>query len=126
MIKEGDSMAKVRYNNGPKKGFTLIEVILSIAILAIISLSFLTMFTNGTIGIAGAGKKSVSHYNAQNKIESNISDSSILSDSAVTNTPSVRINLNFSGKPYSAIGRKVDVLYIYGSKSKKLTTFTTD
>ena len=119
-------MTKVINSNNSQKGFTLIEVILSIAILAIISVAFLTMFTNGIVGIAGAGKKSTSHYTAQNKIESNMSDSHSLPDSAVTNKPSVQINLNFSGKTYSVVGRQVDVLYTYGSKSKKLTAFTTD
>jgi len=116
----------IRYKNylKNKRGFTLIEVILSIAILAIISIAFLSMFTSGVVGISNSGKKSVSHYTAQNQIESNISDSENLPSNVVTSTTNIR--LTFQGNYYDVSGRKIDVPYTYGSISKKLTTFTTN
>ncbi|MBZ9688550.1 type II secretion system GspH family protein [Clostridium estertheticum] len=108
-----------------KKGFTLIEVILSIALLGIISIAFLTMFTSGIVGITNSGKKSVSHYTAQNQIESNINDLANLPSNVVTSTKS--ITLTFPGNTGIVIsGRQVDVTYTYGSRSKILTTFTTN
>ncbi|MBK5240152.1 type II secretion system protein [Clostridium sp.] len=109
-----------------QEGFTLIEVVLSIAILAIISTSFLKMFTSSIVGISNSGKKSDSHFTAQNQIETNINDSTILTGSVV-NTATV-IKLTFSGDPTNEIlipGRQIDVPYNYGSTSKELTTFTT-
>ena len=118
-------MIKYKHCLKKKKGFTLIEVILSIAILGIISIAFMTMFTSGIVGISNSGKKSISHYVAQNQIESNISDSGILPSNVVTTTKS--ITLTFPGKADIVIsGRQVDVTYTYGSRSKILTTFTTN
>jgi len=102
-----------------QKGFTLIEVILSVAILAMVTTSLLMMFTNGVGNIFGAGKKSVSHYVAQDQIESKVSDT--------VGLPISTIELKFSGNAvqYNVEGKKVDVNYTYGMKTKKLTTFTT-
>ena len=108
-----------------KEGFTLIEVILSMALLVIISTAFLTMFTSGIVGISNSGKKSVSHYTAQSKIESNINDSGSLSGNVVTLPKS--ISLTFPGNPPIVIaGRQINVPYNYGSITKQLTTFTTN
>ena len=118
-------MSKVKKYTNLKKGFTLIEVIISIAILAIASTALVTMFTNGFNGICGAGKKSVSHYTSQEQIESNIEDSSNL-PGTTTNTENYIMTLEFPSKTYSIVGRKVDVTYNYGGRTKKLTTFTTN
>lgn len=40
-----------------KKGFTLIEVIVSLAIIGIISINILSIFNNGIINIVRAGKR---------------------------------------------------------------------
>lgn len=107
-----------------KKGFTLIEVIVSIAILGIISIAFLSIFSNGLIGIYRAGHKSVSQYEAQEKLENNISNPTN-TDSNLAST-NVQMNLNFLGNAYNVSGRKVDVQYFYNGQSKKITTFTAD
>ena len=72
--KEAEKMIKYNKYLKNKKGFTLIEVILSIAILGIISIAFLSMFTSGIVGISNSGKKSESHYTAQSDIEIKIND----------------------------------------------------
>ncbi|MTI65413.1 MAG: prepilin-type N-terminal cleavage/methylation domain-containing protein [Firmicutes bacterium] len=43
---------------GNNKGITLIEIIVSIAIIGIISLTFLSIFSDGFINIISSGKKS--------------------------------------------------------------------
>jgi prepilin-type N-terminal cleavage/methylation domain-containing protein len=55
------TMKKKTYN----KGFTLVEIILTMAILGIVVVAFLDLFTNGTITIFNAGHKSESNVKAQ-------------------------------------------------------------
>lgn len=112
-------------NNNPQKGFTLIEVILSIALLGIISVAFLTMFSSGIFGIINSGKNSVSHYTAQSQIESNINDSENLSGNNFILNSTTSIRLTFNGKDYDISGHQISVPYNVGSITKKLTTFTT-
>jgi prepilin-type N-terminal cleavage/methylation domain-containing protein len=123
--KEAEKMVKYKNYLKNKKGFTLIEVILSIALLGILSIAFMTMFTSGIVGISNSGKKSISHYTAQNQIESNINDLGNISSNVLTSTKS--ITLTFPGNTGIVIsGRQIDVTYKYGSRFKILTTFTTN
>ena len=116
---EVEEMSKYKNHLENKEGFTLIEVILSIAILGIISITFLSMFTSGMVGISNSGKKSVDNYDAQSKIENEISVSrNLLVD--VEQPPFI---MKFSGIEYKVSGRQIDVPYTYGSITKKLTTF---
>lgn len=110
-----------------KKGFTLIELIVSIALLAIISISFLAMFLNGITGIINAGKKSTNHYNAQDEIEKNIDNSTETAGGAVSSNSCSITGMCFNGTYYPPVtGRKIDVTYVYGNSTKKITTFTTN
>lgn len=59
-----------KYNNN--SGFTMIEVILAIAILGIISISLLTLFTSGIKGIFIAGKSGNELYDNQSTLETRI------------------------------------------------------
>lgn len=124
-------------NKNTEKGFTLIELIIAIAILAIVSVAFLPMFSTAMIGISGAGKKSAAHYTAQNQMESTISDSTtpptgvFVTDINPTDPNSPKITMNFfdtSGQSTGVFpfkGTKIDVNYIYGNQTKILTSFTT-
>lgn len=116
-------MLKYKNYSESKKGFTLIEVIISISILAIISIAFLSIFGNSITGIWESGRKNISHYEAQNMIESNISNPSNLPGN-VTTEP-VSITLKFPENNQIISGRKIDVTYNYGRTTRKLTTFTT-
>lgn len=51
------------------KGFTLIEIIVSIALIAILGISLLTMFTVGFKSIIGAGNKNITVYKEQAETE---------------------------------------------------------
>ena len=53
-------------------GFTLIEVVISLAILTIIMVAFLSLFSTGLIGIYGAGDKGVAYSEAQADLGSRI------------------------------------------------------
>jgi len=117
-------MIKGINNNNTQKGFTLIEVILSIALLGIISVAFLTMFTSGIVGITNSGKKSISHYTAQSQIESEINESGNISN-VVTSTTEISLTFPEKSLTYVIEGRQLDVPYTYGNLSKNLTTFTT-
>lgn len=105
-----------------KKGFTLVEIIVSLAIIGIISVSFLSMFGFGFKIIAMSGKNSRSDFNAQSLIESNISDDSNTS-AALTRTDG-SITLYKSNVQYAIInGSNIQVTYPYGSSNKTVTTF---
>lgn len=72
-----------------KKGFTLVEVILSLAILGILCIAFLPAFTSGFKGIFRAGQNNRELFVAQKEME-NIIDV----DSIVTNG---QLDIEFSG-----------------------------
>lgn len=55
-------------------GFTLIEVIISIAIVGILLLVFLSYFTNNAIYIFFAGERTDNIFEAQDKIDNTIKD----------------------------------------------------
>ncbi len=59
------------------KGFTLIEIILAMALFAIILVAFLSIFTTGQINIFRGGKRSQNTYQIQQTAESIISTNSI-------------------------------------------------
>jgi prepilin-type N-terminal cleavage/methylation domain-containing protein len=52
-----------------KNGFTLIEVIVSIAIIGIITITFLSIFTTGYKTIMNSGHRSADDFSTQTKVE---------------------------------------------------------
>ena len=66
-----------------EKGLTLIEVIISIAIISVITVSFLSIFSNSFIQVVRSGNKGTSMYSAQSAAEDLLENASF-SESSVT------------------------------------------
>lgn len=66
------------------RGFTLIEIIISIAILGIIVVALLPVFTAGFKGIASAGNKSKTSYQSQDLTEVKIAEGAASSSTSLT------------------------------------------
>lgn len=112
-----------------QKGVTLVELIISIAIIGIISVSFLSLFTMGIRGIAFSGHKSKSQFKAQEAVEYSINGTPVaadpLIDPGVTDQSDTEIpafQVNFNGGNISQKVRKISVTYTY--KGKKVTVDT--
>ncbi len=94
-------MLKAKKNNG----FTLIEVIISIAIIGVLLLIFLGYFSEGAINIFLAGKRTDNVFEAQDKIDNTIKNT----DSAVDNEGvEVKEPTNLSIKFQSADGEIIN------------------
>ncbi|MCD4712447.1 MAG: prepilin-type N-terminal cleavage/methylation domain-containing protein [Clostridiales bacterium] len=91
---------KVKMN----RGMTLIEVIIAMAIIGIIAVGLIQMFTMSMIVISNAGKKTQSAYDAQKHAEHSLT-------SKYSNTPDVdeELLLTIGGTTIIAPGRKVKV-----------------
>lgn len=112
----------MRTNN---KGMTLVEIIVSLAIIAIIFIVFLNVFGSSMVGIINAGNKSRAGFMAQDTLENAIATnpgtgtdtvSVELFDSAVPGTTG-------TGTVKSATGRNISVTGGYGTSSSTITTF---
>ena len=117
----------IRFNKKvhKKSGLTLIELIISLAIIGIISVAFLSLFGFGINNIIISGKKSSSNFNAQSIMESSISDGSFTTPE-LTRTTGSMITLNKSGVVYTVNGDKLEVTYPSGSSTRTFTTFISD
>lgn len=103
------------------KGMTLIELIVAIAILGVILVSFLSMFGTGYIGIIKASKHTKVVYEAQKNIENQI----ILS----TSNGSDQITLVFPGEgtdpdiTINSPGKIIEEQADYDGRSINIRTF---
>jgi prepilin-type N-terminal cleavage/methylation domain-containing protein len=125
MLKLNNKRSDKKFFNKYKKGLTLIEVVVSIAILGLMSISFLSMFSGGINWIFKSGNKSSAQYTSQEKIE-NIIYSESNADGINSSSNPLTIKLNFSGKEYNVSGRKIDVEASNNNQVAKYTTFTTE
>ncbi len=101
--------------NDNKFGFTLIEVVISLAILTIIVTAFLSLFSAGLLGIYAAGDKGLAYSDAQADLESRIgSREALTADDLI---------LVFDGDSHSIQGGLVESFQSVGSRNSSLETF---
>lgn len=97
-----------------KQGFTLIEIIASLAILGILVITFLPIMTGGFSNIVKTGKKTEDLYKAQNTMEISIVDEEVFDKAEIP------IEVKKSG---SSTWVKIDTIKGGLSESKGLHTF---
>lgn len=106
-------------------GFTLIELIISIAILGIIIIAFLNMFLFGVVNVIGAGDKGEAYNNAQLQMENRIASKSIdpsdplLGDSLTLNFT----NAIHGSQTYVIPGGWADIVQTVSDKTSNLNSF---
>jgi prepilin-type N-terminal cleavage/methylation domain-containing protein len=107
------------------KGMTLVEVVISLAILGIITVVFLGMFTSGFGGIISAGKYSQAEYEAQEAMEHRIGGVTVAATPSLTPTTisGKTVSISFPGVPISATGKLEKIVYNDGKHSVELSTF---
>jgi prepilin-type N-terminal cleavage/methylation domain-containing protein len=96
-------------------GFTLVEVIIALAILTIIIVSFLSLFTAGLLGVFAAGDKGVAYSDAQADIESRIGTKEALATDDLI--------IVFDGETHTIQGGLVESYQNEGDRSSTLETF---
>lgn len=107
-----------------KKGFTLIELIISIALFAILSVAFLSMFSTGIKGIFNAGNKSKANYTSQQALENELSGKPVTVDSVNVSSSDSNMELDFDGIKVDVNGKIRTLNYDNGRQRIELVTFT--
>lgn len=108
-----------------RKGVTLIEIIIAVAILGIIAAAFLMMFSNGLSTIYFAGNKSRATFSAQSDV-----DNKILNSSDV-NTDTIYVDFYDIETPDSSVtpvtksvtGEIIQGTAVVGGKNSVIVTF---
>ena len=98
-----------------EKGFSLIEVLVALAILMISIFAFTTLFTTSFQGIFRAGHKSEAMFEAQEKIDQAIA--------AGTNSGADNISIVFNDLTINLSGEEFEIDYPYDDYSGKLIYF---
>ncbi|QEK12128.1 type II secretion system protein [Crassaminicella thermophila] len=110
-----------------KKGVTLVEIIVSIAILGIILTSITTLFSSTFTGVFSAGKKSKAIHKAQMEMEQYIATSIQTSNIKVKNISTSNYKIVFSGNPPIKISmRGKEIQYHNENNDVSLTLFVPD
>ena len=73
--------------NGKKKGMTLIEIIISMAILSILIIAFLNLFLTSFTLIKRSGDKTITSVAASTEMDKVLNNSSYSSSNVVKKTP---------------------------------------
>lgn len=106
-----------------KKGFTLIELIISIALLAIVAVTFSNMFLTGIKGIFNAGNKSKANYISQQALENKISGKTVSIDNVSITSSNENMEIDFDGTIINVNGSVETVNYDNGKQKTELVTF---
>lgn len=97
------------------------EIMITLAILGILVVSFTSLFANGMIHIFTFGQKSQAIHVAQTKMENTLAGEQTLTEGQ---TDSTSLTIHFSsGKEITVQGKKVTVDAPYKNGSVSLTSF---
>ena len=103
-----------------KDGFTLIEIIVSLAIIGTLSISFLPLFTMALSTIFSSGRKSNAQFNNQIQIEQVIANNSISNtDNLSVSLPGFTDEVILQGKV-----QEIETDYVGQNGNTKNTTIT--
>lgn len=110
-----------------KRGITLIEMVIALAIFGLISVSFLGMFTSGFKGVTSAGKYSKAGYVGQKAMENTLGGIPVAEPYVTSSTvSSVPVSMNFAGTSVTVTGKVELINYNDGKYSIELATFIPD
>lgn len=108
-------------------GVTLIELIISIAILALLVITFSGMFTSGIKTILISGNRSDKDYEVQKVIEGKIiSPTPGVDGNVVTTVENTEIKIKFNSKEIRVPGKAVKSEFDGGKSNVVFTTFVPD
>ena len=102
-------------------GFSLIELIVSIALISIIAVSFLYLFTFGYREVSASGAVTSSNLAAQDIVDGFIAGSADVS--LVPEISDITLIEQTSGTTWVTSGSVLSVQYQYGSSVRELVTF---
>jgi prepilin-type N-terminal cleavage/methylation domain-containing protein len=102
------------------KGFTLIEIIVSLALISLVLVFFFGMFLQGTTGIISASNKNKSTYNAMDRMENVVAGSYATSEA-------VSLTIQLPSGTITQPGQKITKTSSdYNGKTSEVTTFIPD
>lgn len=101
-----------------QEGFTILEIILAIAVLMIFLFAFMTLSTSSIGGIFGAGEKSSALFDAQKRVDREIDDGIDGTLDPVSHT------IDFDGlAPFNIDTQKIEIPYDYDGHTGTLYYF---
>lgn len=122
----GDQVGEcfVSFRGGKQNGFTLIEIIVAMSVLAIVVVAFSTLFTTGFSGIFSAGDRSVAQYIGQEAAENIMAGVDYVHSDVSISWQSQPVELFFSdGTTLTVRGAVYELEYSDGKQIVRLTTF---
>ena len=111
----------MKLKTGNKRGFTLIEIIVSVAILAIILIAFLPLFGFSFINTFRSGNQSVANYKNQRLLEETYSGVENVSGVTSTNLPQP-LEIMIDGIRVRVPGRLIEVDSGYDDNGNSVKT----
>jgi len=100
-----------------KKGFTIVEVLVAMALLSLAAVAFIALMSFSVSSIFLAGEKSEKIFDAQGEIESEISAQTPSGDDEV------KINFPGAADDLTITGEKLEITYEYNGGSSSIIYF---